>query len=238
MIELYPKTVSQPSPCPYFPERVCRMEFFYAAQLTEEEADEHLLGGWRCFGFQYFRPACDCLDCIPIRVPVARFVPSKSQRRVLRKNADVDVSVGPLRYSDRMLEIYNEHSRVRFDKGPESSEEFIEKFYTPSGPSAQSEFRIGGKLVGAGFLNLSAAGISSVYFIYADGLLDRSFGIFSMLAEIEFAKNAGFAFYYPGYWIKEHPRMSYKGVLNPKEVRDRATGLWREETAVDDQRYL
>lgn len=236
MIELYPKTVSPPSPCPYFPDRICRMEFFYAHQLTDEEADEHLRGGWRCFGIQYFRPVCDCLDCIPMRVPVARFVPSKSQRRVLRKNTDVDVSVGPLRYSGRMLELYNEHSLMRFGKEPENAEEFIEKFYTPSGPSAQSEFRIGGRLVGAGFLNLSTEGVSSVYFIYGDGLADRSFGIFSMLAEIEFAKNAGFTFYYPGYWIKDHPRMSYKGVLNPKELLDRATGQWRDGAAVDETR--
>ena len=55
-------------------------------------------------------------------------------------------------------------------EAPDSGEEFISQFYTPSGPSAQSEFRIGRKLAGVGFLNLSQKGISSVYFVYRDGL--------------------------------------------------------------------
>ena len=236
MIRLYPITVSQPMPCPYFPDRASRIEFFYAADLSREEADEHLSRGWRCFGLHYFRPVCDCLACVSMRVPVQRFTPSKSQRRVLKKNADVEVKVGQLRYSDEILAIYNEHSLTRFGKSPDSGEEFVSHFYTPSGPSAQSEFRIGGKLAGVGFLNLSEKGISSVYFVYRGGLEERSFGIFSMLAEIEFAKTAGLEFYYPGYWIKEHPRMNYKGSLRPKQLLDRATEQWNEEAAVDGLR--
>ena len=235
MIELYPKTVTDAAPCPYFDGRKSRIEFFLAADLTPGESDEHMASGWRCFGLQYFRPVCDCLECVPIRIPVERFTPSKSQRRVLRKNADVDVAVGPLRYCDEILDIYREHSRNRFGKEPESEETFIDQFYTPSGPSAQSEFRIDGKLVGVGFLNLSDQGISSVYFVYRTELLDRSFGIFSMLAEIEVAKKQGYAFYYPGYWIKENAHMNYKGSFRPKQIYDWTTGLWNDE-AVDDQR--
>jgi arginine-tRNA-protein transferase len=235
MIELYPKTVSGAVPCPYFNGRESRMEFFLAAGLTAEEAEEHMASGWRCFGLQFFRPVCECLECVPIRIPVERFTPSKSQRRVLRKNADVDVTVGALRYSGEILDIYREHSKIRFGKEPESEESFIDQFYTPSGPSAQSEFRIGGKLVGAGFLNLSDQGISSVYFVYRTDLLERSFGIFSMLAEIEYAKMQGLTFYYPGYWIKENSHMNYKGAFRPRQAYDWTTGLWSEDAAVDDR---
>ena len=234
MLRLYPTTVSQSTICPYFPDRPSRIEFFYAADLTKEEAEAHLSQGWRCFGLHYFRPVCDCLACVSIRVPVQKFISSKSQRRVLRKNTDVEVKTGPLRYSDEVLDIYNEHSMTRFGKERESEEEFIAHFYTTSGPSAQSEFRIGGKLAGVGFLNLSEKGISSVYFVYRSGLEARSFGIFSMLAEIGIAKREGLEFYYPGYWIKEHPKMNYKGSLRPKQLYDRDTGLWHDEPETAD----
>ena len=229
MMMLYPKSFSQPSECPYIGGKSCRFEFFFAADLSPEELELHLSQGWRTFGLNYFRPVCGCTLCIPIRIPCGDFEPSKSQRRVMRKNADVEISVTNLRYTPEILEIYNEHSCVRFGKEPESEETFLEQFYTPSCPGAQSEFRIGGKLVGVGFLNISHRSISSVYFVYRDGLLDRSFGIFSMLAEIEFAKKYGFDFYYPGYWVKECGRMKYKGGFLPREVYDWETGIWSKD---------
>ena len=186
----------------------------------------YVSSGWRCFGLQHFRPVCDCRECLSIRIPVAEFKPSKSQRRILKKNTDVDISVGPLRYREEIFALYTEHSRSRFQKDPGTEQEFITQFYTPSCQGAQSEFRIGGKLAGVGFLNISEQGISSVYFVYRDGLLDRSFGIFSMLAEIEFAKQQGLSFYYPGYWVRENPRMNYKGTLRPRQIYHTDRGVW------------
>lgn len=226
MIQLYPVSVSSPVPCPYIEGREASFEFFYAAELSAQEMDGYISTGWRCFGLQHFRPVCDCRECVSMRIPVADFVPSKSQRRILRKNADVELAIGPLRYSDAIFGIYKEHSLSRFKKEPGTEREFIEQFYTPSCPGAQSEFRIEGKLVGTGFLNISEKGLSSVYFVYRDGLLDRSFGIFSMLAEIEFARKEGFSFYYPGYWIRGNPRMNYKGTLRPKQIYHPDRGVW------------
>ncbi|MGL4369736.1 MAG: hypothetical protein ACRCUT_08720, partial [Spirochaetota bacterium] len=177
MIILNPKELSPESPCPYRDGISCRFEFFFAAQLSAEELEGYLCQGWRKFGLYYFRPVCECRECIPLRVPVKDFTPSKSQRRIIRKNSDIEFSISPLRFSQEIFDIYMEHSLVRFGKD-DTLESFMDHFYTRSCPCVQSEFRLNGKLIGAGFLDISSAGISSVYFVYRKEMLDRSFGIF------------------------------------------------------------
>ena len=225
MVILHPTETSGENPCPYIGGAVCRYEYFFATDLSAEELERFLCRGWRKFGFYYFRPACQCRECVPLRIPAADFSPSKSQRRILRKNSDIEFSISPLRNPAEVFDIYREHSLARFGKN-EDFGTFIDNFYNQSCPAAQSEFRCGGKLVGAGFLDISSQGVSSVYFVYRKEMLDRSFGIFSMMQEIGFARQEGLPFYYPGYWIKENPHMLYKASLRPHERFDRDTQMW------------
>ena len=226
MIMLQDKDISPSAPCPYIEGNECRYEHFFAYELTPNELEELLALGWRKFGFYYFRPSCKCSECIPLRICVKDFVPSKSQRRIMRKNSDIRFRIAPLEYREEIFEIYQDHSKERFGRD-ESRETFIEHFYMPSCPAAQSEFYCGDRLVGVGFLDISSVGISSVYFIYRKEMLDRSFGIFSMMAEIECARALGKDFYYPGFYVKGNSHMAYKISLKPHERFDLKKGAWK-----------
>ena len=62
-----------------------------------------------------YQPVCKgCTACQPIRVPVDRFQPSKSQRRCLRRNADVLLTTGPTTPTQEKLELHNRFVRARF----------------------------------------------------------------------------------------------------------------------------
>src|SRR5262245_37852380 len=81
--------------CAYLKDRPARTEIRLMASLDGGAWGELLAAGFRRFGPAVFRPVCDsCSACVPIRVPVERFRPSASQRRVLRRNRDVEVEVG------------------------------------------------------------------------------------------------------------------------------------------------
>jgi arginine-tRNA-protein transferase len=215
------------SQCHYLPDRQWRFEYFYASGLSGEELGQLLEKGWRKFGLYFFRPVCpDCRACIPIRVLVDEFSPSRSQRRILRRNAGCEVRFGPLRYNDRIYEIYADHSENRFGREDAHPEEFMASFFTRSCPSLQSEYHVDNTLAGVGFIDRSTDALSSVYFIYDTEYEYLGLGTFSVIREIGYARDLGLKYYYLGYYIPECIKMAYKGRFRPFELYDWGKGRW------------
>jgi arginine-tRNA-protein transferase len=206
-----------------------RFEYFFATDLSARELDEFLSRGWRKFGDYYFRPRCDdCRECIPIRVAVRDYRPSKSQRRTARKCRDVEVRFAELLYRDEIFDIYRDHSMRRFGKESDPNE-FITAFYTPSCPCLQSEYYLEDELVAVGFLDRSEEALSSVYFIFKTAHEALGLGTYGAMREIEYAAHLGLGYYYLGYWIRGNGRMAYKGSFRPNERYDWNVEEWRRE---------
>jgi len=213
-------------PCPYLPGRQKRYEYFLAAALSEEDISTLLTSGWRKFGLYFFRPRCpDCDLCIPLRINTAEFTPSRSQRRTLRNNTDLDVSFGPLHFHPRIFEIYRYHSLARFGRQSELGD-FLSSFYTPSCPAVQLEIRLGELLIGIGFLDIGQDATSSVYFCFDPAFSKRGLGTFSILKEIEYARSIGATRHYLGFFVPGCSVMAYKDRFLPREHRDGRTGRW------------
>ena len=97
---------STPVPCPYLPGKTLTQAFFFAGELDENELDLLLEAGWRRFGYLFFRPVCvNCRKCIPIRITVNDFLPSKSQRRLLRKNNNTSIVFMLLEYFEELFRV-------------------------------------------------------------------------------------------------------------------------------------
>ena len=188
--------------CPYLPDRKKQIRYFLASELDESEISFLLAKGWRKFGVYFFQPSCpDCQECIPVRVISDEFKPSKSQRRNLKKNRNIDVVFGPLKFSARAFEIYKDHSSQRFSQEC-NLEEFISGFFSPSTPSLQSEYYLNGELIGLGFLDKGEDCLSSVYFIYDTKFSHLGLGTFSILKEIEYTRSLGLEYYCLGYYVQ------------------------------------
>ena len=113
MIELA-QLDTEPEACPYLPGREARTRYCLVSELLPREYDEKLSRGWRRFGSILFSPRCDaCSECLSIRIPVQRFSPSKSQRRVLRKNRDLSLEVDVPRLDEERLDLYTRHHADR-----------------------------------------------------------------------------------------------------------------------------
>lgn len=218
MLILQENTLSDSAPCPYLPDRLMRYEYFFAMAVGAPDLEKLLAAGWRKFGYYYFRPSCDgCRQCIPVRIPVEEFSPSKSQRRTLRKNADVQVEFRELMFTEEVYQIYFEHSISRFGEASDL-DDFLFSFYQQSCPAMQSEYYIDDELKAVGFLDVSSMGISTVYFIYRNDITRRGPGIFSILREIEFTRSMGLPYYYLGYYVPGCSRMEYKSGFKPLEA--------------------
>ena len=83
--------VTAPQPCPYLAGRVERKLFTALhgdAAVTLNDALSQQ--GFRRSQNVLYRPSCaECSACMSARIPVAAFAPSRTQRRVMDRNADI-----------------------------------------------------------------------------------------------------------------------------------------------------
>jgi len=217
--------------CSYFPERVSRYRCFLACGLSPSELDGYLLSGWRKFGIYFFRPECsNCRECQPLRVKTNEFRPSKSQRRVLAKNSDVELKLQRLNFREDVYQLYLKHS-TRFKKTEITSrEQFMSAFTSESVPGFQSLYYLGDELIAAGFLDVSELGLSTVYFVFDPEHAKRSLGTYSILKEIQISDAMKKKYYFLGYWIKNHPSMNYKNRFSPFEIYEWEQLKWIESS--------
>jgi len=215
----------EPSPCSYLPEERSSLEYRILAHINPPAYQRMLERGWRRHGWHFFRPACpSCRKCRSLRVDVHAFRPSKSQRRAINKNVDVRFEVGPADVTDEHVRLYNAwhadmHVRSGWRDDRITAETYAEVFLSGDWPFAQ-EFRYyrGDDLIGVGLVDVLPDSLSSVYFYHDPDWRPKSPGTFTILQEIEYAKQTGRRFLYLGYWIAECQSMAYKSRFGPHEI--------------------
>jgi len=224
-----PPRDAPPVECPYLPDRSFVQSYFFGLGADSVETSALLATGWRHFGAFFFRPNCHgCTACWPVRIAAATLEPTPSQRRVWRRNQDVDFRVVSLEYKDEYYELYKNHSLHRFEKETDP-DDFRQGFFEAAVPSFLTEYRIDGQLAGLGFCDEGTDSLSSVYFVFADEFADRSLGIYSILRECALAAERHKSWYYLGYWVQGNATMAYKGRFGPEQVMDWTTGEWRQK---------
>jgi arginyl-tRNA--protein-N-Asp/Glu arginylyltransferase len=84
--------VTAPQPCPYLEGRMERKLFTALQGDNATQLNDSLSGqGFRRSQNVLYRPSCaDCASCLSARIDVAAFKPSKSQKRTIRRNSDLE----------------------------------------------------------------------------------------------------------------------------------------------------
>jgi arginine-tRNA-protein transferase len=191
-------------------------EFRVEWSVPPNRMDELWATGWRHFGAFFFRryfmeDGENILAVQPLRVLIDEFQPSKSQRRVLRRNADLELRIRPTVLQDDLRAMFDAHVQRFTLNLPPSLESFLGD--QPNGVPCENvtlAVYAGERLVAASFLDLGKTSVSSVYAIFDPVESRRSLGVFTMLQEIEFARQRGCTFYYPGYACHEPSPYDYK----------------------------
>jgi arginyl-tRNA--protein-N-Asp/Glu arginylyltransferase len=219
--------------CAYLPGRLTRLRAFFAQRVDPDVYHDLMDAGFRRSGRMVYQPMCrGCRACAPIRVPVARFRPSKSQRRCARRNADVHVTVGAPAPSGEKFELYRRYAtQWHGSADPGSRGEFETFLYDSPVDTIELTYRAGGPggaLLAVGICDVCAPrSLSSVYFWFDPRESRRGLGTFGALVEIERARALGVEHYYLGYWVRECAAMSYKSSFRPHQLLD-TDGVWRE----------
>lgn len=218
-------------PCGYWHERAAR-------DLVLDPRDTQLpslyagaLGmGFRRSGEHVYRPHCaKCQACVSVRIPVGAFTPNRSQRRCLKRNADVEVSIVDAVRSTERFVLYQRYLQGRHRHGgmdnakPADFDAFLKCGWSPT---HFLEFRVQGRLLGLAVTDRLPNALSAVYTFFDPDAADRSLGTLAILHQVQWARQAGLAHLYLGYWIEDHPKMDYKSRFRPLQALQ--GGRWTE----------
>lgn len=104
-------------------------------------------------------------------------------------------------------------------------------------------YRLDGKLVAVGVLDLLPHAVSSVYLFYDPEYQEWDWGKISALQEIALTIQKGYEYYYMGYYIHSCPKMRYKGRYYPSHLLDPETLDWNlldneTRTKLDSRKYV
>lgn len=219
--------------CPYLPGRVARLPLYRQLRpLGPDRLDERLATAERRVGQCTYRTACPtCNACEGIRVPVAAFQPTRSQRRVAARNVDVSVDIGPVDVSEGRLALFDRHKRMRGlahgDEPTRDTAEYDGWLVRSCTFTLEMRYSVGERLLALGVVDVGRTALSSVYFYFDPDpdVARRSLGVFSVLQEIALCRLTGREFVYLGLYVADCRHLAYKADYRPHErLRD---GLWK-----------
>ncbi|KAI9770793.1 MAG: Arginyl-tRNA--protein transferase 1 [Geoglossum simile] len=87
-------------------------------------------------------------------------------------------------------------------------------------------YRLDGRLVAVGVLDLLPQCVSSVYFLYHEDVSEWDFGKLSALRETSLAIEGLYRYYYMGFYIHSCAKMRYKGDYHPQYILDPEAYTW------------
>lgn len=185
--------------------------------------------GFRRSGNHVYRPRCpNCAACVPVRIPVDDFTPSRRDRRTRTGNADLEINIAPPRFELEHFNLYERYLRARHRDGGmdvTSPEQYMSFLCSAWCDSLFVEFRAGRKLVCVAVTDVLEDGYSAVYTFFEPRESRRALGRFAILTQIDMARRQGKPFVYLGYWIQDSPKMAYKADYQPLE--EYSEGAWR-----------
>ncbi|EZP53514.1 MULTISPECIES: arginyltransferase [Sphingomonas] len=225
--------VTTPAPCPYLPGRQERKVFTELSGPHASELNDALsrIGFRRSQGVAY-RPSCaGCTACVSVRIVTQAFTPNASQRKLLRRNADLDIAICRPWATDEQFQLLRRYLAARHPGGGMAGmdeDDYADMIEHSPVNSMIVEYRTRtadgsrGELVGACLTDRQADGLSMIYSFFAadtEGGDGRpGLGNVIIMDHIMRARESGLPYVYLGYWVKGSARMAYKTRYRPLEM--------------------
>jgi arginine-tRNA-protein transferase len=217
--------VTAPQPCPYLDGRMERKLFTAlqghgASQLNDSLSKQ----GFRRSQNVLYRPSCtDCSACMSARVRVQAFSPSRSQRRVLKRNAYLTRRATSPWATEEQFDLFRTYLDARHAEGGMADMDVFE--FAAMVEETPIRTRVieytdaaTGELIAVCLTDILDDGVSMVYSFYDPERERDSLGTYIILDHIQIAQEAGLPFVYLGYWVPGSPKMGYKARFKGLEL--------------------
>lgn len=183
--------------------------------------------GFRRSGKFAYRPHCEnCIKCVPVRLVLDQFAPTRSQKRAYKQHADLTASILPLAFHQSHFELYVEYQALRHaedtpekNEDAKSEEQQYREFICQSNvESIMVEFKNAQDQVKIiSIIDVIADGSSAVYTFYDATEPKASYGTYGIMWLADWTKALNLPYLYLGYWIQESQKMAYKEKFTVQE---------------------
>ena len=176
-----------------------------------------------------YRPSCaGCTACVSVRVVTPEFQPNATQRKLLKRHADVEVTACRPWATDEQYQLLRRYLATRHPGGGMAGmdeDDYADMIEHSPVNSMVIEYREPaahgrqGRLIGACLTDRQADGLSMIYSFFAADVETRpGLGNFIIMDHILRTRDAGLPYVYLGYWVRGSRRMAYKVRYRPIEV--------------------
>ena len=225
--------LTAPTPCPYLSDKIERKVFAHLPMADGPTVNDNLtLLGFRRSQNIAYRPSCEgCDACVSARIPVSDYVFSRSERRILDRNQDIqrfEVKAEATGEQFELLRLYLNHRHAEGGMADMSWPDFVAMVEDTSVRTHMVEYRLArhapsqpegpGELMACALVDQLADGLSLVYSFDNPEAVKRSLGSLIILDHIQQAKTQELPRVYLGYWVKNSAKMAYKARFNPMEI--------------------
>jgi arginyl-tRNA--protein-N-Asp/Glu arginylyltransferase len=221
--------LTAPSACPYLPGREERKVFAHLPLSEGPTVNDSLTQvGFRRSQNIAYRPACEsCNACTSARIPVGEYVFSRSERRIVARNEDLNRHLVEAEATLEQFELLRRYLTARHAEGGMAEMTWPDYVAMVEDTAVRthiieyrtkSEDRGPGDLVACVLVDVMGDGLSLVYSFYEPGMAKRSLGSFIILDHVVQACLTGLPYVYLGYWVPGAEKMAYKARFSPLEV--------------------
>ncbi len=233
--------VTAPQPCPYLDGRMERKLFTALQGDTAGPLNDTLSKqGFRRSQNVLYRPSCaECSACMSARIRVADFEPSRSQRRVLKRNTHLKRRATSPWATEEQYELFRQYLDNRHAQGGMADMDMFEFAAmieeTPVRSRVIEYTHIDDPDAGplaACLTDILDDGLSMVYSFFDPSLDNASPGTYLILDHIAIAQELKLPYVYLGYWVPGSRKMGYKARFKGIEVY--RGGKWQDIGDPDD----
>lgn len=215
-----PLLITDPHLCSYLEDEQAQSAFVNPSfELDTAIYSQLIAHGFRRSGDDAYRPQCaQCSKCVPVRLPVAQFKPTRNQKRCLQKNRHTTAIIKPAAFEQAHYDLYLRYQNQRHAEGNmanTSPGDYI-KFLGSSWCDTQFiEFSIADELAAVAIVDRLDNALSAVYTFFDPKFSGYSPGVYAVLWQIRYAQEQGLDWLYLGFWIADCQKMNYKDQYQP-----------------------